>query len=302
MPLSLSLPNKRRGPRAAACRACAACLLFFVASCEPDRPPGAESPRQPGETATRGNDFSRGRAIANAPASNAGAEVARRLAQREETMTTPQTSEEPATLIKNFAGATTERREEIVASLGASGAPEAWDFLRRQAVAAEQDIRLAALDAMAMHDGGDPSDTIANCLAFPDEETRALAATLLGRRVRDPEVWARAATDPSPIVRINYLSAVEEAPPPIRLAASRAALAAGDPQLRVEAASVLGGARNKEAVELLIPLLDDPAAGDVAADAMFFFFGRSFSSSAEARAWWSGQAASYAADLQPSEE
>lgn len=243
-----------------------------------------------------------GHKVAEARASEVGAEIAWRLAKRQEASTASQATEEPVELIKNFAGATAERREEILASLGASGAPEAWDFLRRQAVAAEQDIRLAALDAMAMHDGGDPSDTIANCLAFPDEETRALAATLLGRRVRDPKVWARAATDPSPIVRINYLSAVEEAPPPIRLAASRAALAAGDPQLRVEAASVLGGARNKEAVELLIPLLDDPAAGDVAADAMFFFFGRSFSSSAEARAWWSGQAASYAADLQPSEE
>ena len=61
-------------------------------------------------------------------------------------------------------------------------------------------------------------------------------------------------------------------------------------------------ARTKEAVELLIPLLDDPSSADIAADGLFYFFGRGFGSAAEARAWWSREAGSYSIDLQLSDE
>jgi hypothetical protein len=243
----------------------------------------------------------RGRLVLGATESGAATEIARRLALRESPAPFD-VDADPSELIGEFSGAGPERREEILALLGASGTGGAWTFLAGQAVAAEPRIRLAALDALAVHGGGDPTAIIAACLDFPDEETRALAATLLGRRVTDTKVWSRTATDPSPVVRIAYLSAVEDAPDQIRLASARAALAKGDPQLRTEAASVLAGARTKEAVELLIPLLDDPSTADVAADGLFYFFGRGFGSAAEARAWWSQEAGSYSIDLQVSDE
>jgi hypothetical protein len=55
--------------------------------------------------------------------------------------------------------------------------------------------------------------------------------------------------------------------------------------------------RNKTAVELLIPLLDDPEAGGIAADGIFYFFGRSFNSAAEARVWWFDEKESFTSDL-----
>jgi len=281
-------------------------LLAFTTSCEPtDRTAKSntkEAKPPPGRREDERPEWRRlGRPLLEAPNNPAGEEVARRLAQRQGP--TPfDASLEPAEMIAEFADASMERREEILALLGASGAAEAWNFLRKQAVATEQSIRLAALDALAVHDGGDASSIIARCLDFPDEETRALAVTLLGRRVSDPAVWARAATDASAVVRINYLAAVEEAPTSIRVAAARAALAAGHPQLRAEAASVLGGVRTKEAVELLIPLLDDTTAGAIASDGIFYFFGLNFESAAKARAWWSREAVAYADDLQVSDD
>jgi HEAT repeat protein len=239
--------------------------------------------------------------VLGAAGSGAAAEITRRLAQRESQLP-PDPTADPAALIKEFSGAGLERREGILALLGASGAGGIWTFLGEQAAGSEPRVRLAALDALAVHGGGDPTAIIGACLNFPDEETRALAATLLGRRVIDTGVWSRAATDPSPVVRIAYLSAVEDAPDKVRLASARAALATGEPQLRTEAASVLGGARTKDAVELLIPLLDDPSSADVAADGLFYFFGRGFGSATEARAWWSQEARSYSDNLQISDE
>lgn len=269
---------------------------LLLMACSPESP--QDSPAQKDVVQTQLLLPDMGQVLLRTSNSSVSAEIARRLAERD---SPPffDTSTEPATLIAEFESASPTRREEILALLGASGSASAWSFLARQADAKDQVIRLAALNALAMHDGGDPSKIIGNCLNFPDEETRALAATLLGRRVQDVQVWAQAATDPSPEVRIAYLAAVEDVPASNRLTAARAALAKGDPQLRTEAASVLGGARNKEAVELLIPLLDDYAAGSIAADGLFYFFGRGFSSAAEARSWWSSQAASYGTDLQP---
>ncbi len=268
----------------------------LLVACGPQPSPETSSPKGPPHTPA-GLPGNR-QIVLQTSNSPAGAEIARRLTERDAPPLVD-TSTEPAALIAEFEGASPTRREEILALLGASGSASAWSFLAGQAGAPDQAMRLAALNALAMHDGGDPAEIIGNCLNFPDEETRALAATLLGRRVQDGQVWAQAATDPSPEVRIAYLAAVEDVPTSIRLTAARAALAKGDPQLRTEAASVLGGARNKEAVELLIPLLDDPAAGSIAADGLFYFFGRGFSSAAEASSWWSSQAASYGTDLQP---
>jgi len=284
-----------------------AALMFLSTSCRPQHPPRVElenKEAQPGQVASPQRPplpKHRGQTVIRVPDNPTGAEVARRMQQRERYVHLD-TSDEPADLIAEFAMAEPERREEILAILGASEAPEAWDFLCRQAVSSEPDLRLAALDALALHGGGDPTEVISACLDFPDEVTRTLAVTLLGKRVRSHEVWARAATDPSPAVRLAYLSAVEDAPESVRLAAARAALTTEDPQLRVEAASVLGGVRRKEAVAMLIPLLDDAKAAGVAADGMFYFFGRGFNSAAEANAWWLGQAANYRDDLESATE
>jgi HEAT repeat protein len=99
-------------------------------------------------------------------------------------------------------------------------------------------------------------------------------------------------------VRVAYLSAVETAPDSIRLASARAALATGDPQLTKEAASVLGGVRNKDAVRQLIALLDDPSSGAMAADGLFYLLARGFASSAEADRWWNAEEGLYDDRLQ----
>ena len=229
-----------------------------------------------------------GSKVLDAGKSDAGTEIARRIMERERAPAALGAAD-PDAMMAEFVGATEERRIEILSLLGADGSPHVWDFLCHTANEQDQAMRLAALDALAIHQGGDPSRVIESCLSFPDEETRALAATLLGRRVRDAQVWAKAATDPSPVVRVTYLSAVEAAPVAIKIAAAKRALTSGDPQLRLEAASVLGGAKSKEAAELLIPMLDDPKVADVANDGLFFLLGRYFTSASEARAWLAAQ-------------
>lgn len=217
--------------------------------------------------------------------SEIGDSIASRLRQREHADPNIST-DDPSALVEEFPDAPRNRKAEIIAALGASGDPDAWMLLSSIASGDDIELRLAALDAMAMHEAEDPSDVIQACLESPDVETRALAATLLGRRARDPQVWARAAVDPSSEVRIAYHAAVESAPQHLRLASARAALASGDPQLRMEAAAVLGGVRSKAAIEELIPLLDDPAASNAAADSLFYLLGRPFDSAAEAQSWW----------------
>lgn len=273
------------------------CLLSSCGRDDSDE----QKPQQPPRPSNRPHEQSPhlrpARTLLKSPGGESGNSIAQHLIQRDRATPHAET-DEPSQLISQYAEASTEKQLEIVAALGASGAPEVWDFLCQAAASPNQDLRLAALDALAIHQGGDPSKAIAACLNFPDEETRALAATLLGRRVRDPEVWGRVATDPSPSVRVAYLAAVEDAPARIRLASAQRALTSADPQLRMEAASVLGGVRSKEAVELLIPLLDDPATTDVASDGLFYFFGRGFSSAREARSWWAGEQASYSQNLE----
>lgn len=222
--------------------------------------------------------------ILEANGSNAGAEVVRRLMERENTTASPGL-DDPEAMMREYATASNDRKAEILTSLGADGSPQAWGLLCRAAGEPDQGVRLAALDALAVHAGGDPSPAIEAGLSFPDEETRALAATLLHRRARNPEVWGKAAMDPSPTVRVTYLSAVESAPNSIKIAAARRALSSGNPQLRLEAASVLGGAQSKEAADILIGLLDDPQVSDVANEGLFFLLGRSFGSASEAREW-----------------
>lgn len=192
-----------------------------------------------------------------------------------------------------YGEASPDRKVEILAAVGAGGDPESWVFLCQAAGDPDAEVRLAALDALAVHGGGDPSKAILSAFTFPHEETKALAASLLSRRARDTKAWSAAATDSSVAVRVAYLSAVEDAPIRIRLSSARAALERGDPQSRKEAASVLGGANSKEAVEMLIPLLDDQASSDVAGDSLFYLLGEHFDSSQEARAWWEAKKPSF---------
>lgn len=275
--------NKR--PHAISRSAQLALTLFVaLASSSCDR---KSAPEQQRNRISQPVSDQKGRRVLEA-SSTVAAEVTRRLIERERVQVSPG-SEDPEHLIREYSAASTERKAEILALLGSEGSPGTWDFLCEEAGQEDQNLRLAALDALAVHQGGDPSEVIARSFSFPDEETRALAATLLGKRARDPVAWQKAAIDSSTAVRVTYLAAVENAPTRIKIASAKKALDSGDPQLRREAASVLGGARSKEAADLLISLLDDPDVYPVANDGLFYFFGRGFNSSAEAQAWLSAQ-------------
>lgn len=226
--------------------------------------------------------------------------VAARIAARaRDRLLTFVPSDDVSRLMQEFTAASEERRAEILGLLGASRASEAWAFLLAQAGNGGREVRLAALDALAMHGGGDPSPAILTALASDDVEIRALAATLLGRSAKDPAAWAAAAVDPAPDVRVAYHEAISDAPVDIRLEAARSALAKNDPQLRREGASVAGGTLSAAAVEMLIPLLADPAASDIAGDGLFFLLGRYFDSAEEATAWWLANRQELAAELAP---
>ena len=261
-------------------------LVVALASSSCDR---KSAPEQERNRISQPVSDQKGRRVLEVSNSDAGTQIAQRLMERERAASLRPGADAPDTLMAEYAGANADRKAEILSLLGAEGSSDAWEFLCQAASDQNQVIRLAALDALAVHGGGDPSQVISSCLSFPDEETRALAATLLGRRVRDAEVWAKAATDPSPVVRITYLSAVETAPNQIKIAAASRALASGNPQFRLEAASILGSTKTKEAVELLVPLLDGPQLSDVAGEGLFFFFSRPFGSAAEAREWLNQQ-------------
>lgn len=258
-------------------------LAFLVTISSPSCERKNTSVQERDEPSRRAPD-QRGRKVLEADQNHAAAEAVRRMIEREKISGNP-AFEDPGRLINEYATALPERKAEILALLGSDGSPAVWDFLCKAAGHQDQNIRLAALDALALHQGGDTSMVIAQGLSFPDEETRALAATLLGKRARDPIPWQKAAIDPSNTVRVTYLAAVEAAPNRIKIASAKSALDSGKPQLRREAASVLGGAKSKEAADLLIELLDDPDVYPVANDALFYFFGRGFDSAAEAQAW-----------------
>jgi hypothetical protein len=294
--------NPRSGKTLAAWQA--APLLFFallslaVTSCKPSPGPhlGAEDDNPALDKQPR-TSKPRGTVILQGPAESPDTTLMARLMERDKRVPAPQAEDEKK-LVAAYDGATPERKVEILAALGAGGATEWWDFLCQAAGDGNFEVRAAALDALAAHGGGDPSAAILAAMEFPDEDTRALAASLLDRRTRNPAAWARAATDSSPAVRVTYLAAVEAAPDNMRMSSARAALANGDPQLRKEAASVLGGVMSKEAVEILIPLLDETKTADVAGDSLFFLLGAHFSSAGEARAWWSANEAGYDENLQ----
>jgi HEAT repeat protein len=278
-----------------------ALLTIAVVACEPEntKPSAAadgdnRTETKPGQPKTRGNVILQGHA------ENPDTALAARLMEREQRQTIPATGDE-SELVEEYAGAEPERRAEILAALGAGGAPEWWDFLCQAAGDGNFEVRAAALDALAAHGSGDPSAAILKAMEFSDEETRALAASLLDRRTRNPASWARAATDRSTAVRVAYLAAVEAAPDRIKLSSARSGLASGDPQLRKEAASVLGGVMSKEAVEMLIPLLDETKTSDVAGDGLFFLLGAHFDSASEAHAWWSANKANYDENLEGNE-
>lgn len=260
-------------------------FALSATSCQPPAPADAEKGKSEAEPRKHPHSKPRGTAILQGPSESADSNLAARLMERERTPSGVEAGQEDQ-LMAEYGEASAERKAEILAAIGAGGDPETWDFLCQAAGDPEAEVRLAALDALAMHGGGDPSKAILGALTFPDEETKALAASLLSRRARDTKAWSAAATESSVAVRVAYLSAVEDAPIRIRLSSARAALERGDPQLRKEAASVLGGAASKEAVELLIPLLDDQASSDVASDSLFFLIGEHFDSSQEARVWW----------------
>jgi hypothetical protein len=235
--------------------------------------------------------------LATKPGGLQEAVSARVAARQHALLTTSPDANEVHRLMQEFATASDDRRQDILALLGASSAPDAWAFLTDQAATGSRATRLAALDALAMHAGGDPSPAILACLASDDVEIRALSATLLGRSAKDSTAWSAAALDPSPDVRVAYHAAIADASKDIRMHAARASLANGDPQLRLEGASVAGTARSKEAADLLIQLLHDPVAGDTAAEGLFYFFGRSFEDPFTAQTWWQSNKESFTEDL-----
>ena len=259
-----------------------------LASCDNNNPPD-------GETATPARPPAE--ALLATEADGVSEAVAARVAARERSILASPTAAETGLLMKEWAGATDERKSEILTRLGASAAPEAWPLLVANAVSGEKDLRMTALDALAIHGGGDPSPAIRACLASDDAEIRALAATLLGRTVRDPAAWSAAAVDLSPDVRVAYHAAIADAPVDIRLQCARAALATSDPQLRREGAAVAGGTLSNSSVDMLIPLLADPAASEDAADGLFFLLGRYFKSASEAQQWWSNHRDGFTDDL-----
>jgi len=259
-----------------------------LASCDNNTPPDSETAtpaRPPAE------------ALLTTEAGGVSEAVAARVASRERSTPSPPTAAETGRLMEELETATDERKSEIALMLGASAAPEAWPFLLAQVGSGSRAVRMAVLDAIALHKGGDPSPAILPSLSSADAEIRALAATLLGRSAKDPNAWATAAVDPSPDVRVAYHEAVAAAPVDIQLQAARTALASSDPQLRREGVSVAGTARSKQAADLLIPLLQDPDLADTAAEGLFYFFGRNFETAAEAQAWWQSNREKFTEEL-----
>jgi HEAT repeat protein len=259
-----------------------------LASCDSNNPPDDE------KAATERPPVN---ALLATKADGVSEAVAARVAARERSTLSPPTAAETGRLMQEFETATDERKSEIALILGASAAPEAWSFLLAQVGSGSRAVRMAVLDAIALHKGGDPSPAILTSLSSADAETRSLAATLLGRSAKDPRAWATAAVDPSPDVRVAYHEAIATAPVDVQLHAARTALASSDPQLRREGASVAGTARSKQATDLLIPLLQDPDLADTVAEGLFYFFGRSFDTAAEAQAWWQSNREKFTEDL-----
>jgi cyclophilin family peptidyl-prolyl cis-trans isomerase/HEAT repeat protein len=121
-------------------------------------------------------------------------------------------------------------------------------------------VRRVALEALVGVEGVDDA-TLARAMADPDPQVRRLAVRAIGTRAGAADLFSRALTDPSAIVRIETLRAARSRPADAACAA--AVLGTGDEETHValvaiDALAPCGG--SADAVAILAQAIADPVA------------------------------------------
>lgn len=193
--------------------------------------------------------------------------------------------EELAALRTEFSSATMERKLEILERLASIPGEEADAVFLEAGGDPSPEVRIVALEILASRSDASVDAGLLRAFADPEDSVRAAAVSLLDAS-SPQKLWQAAVEDPAPGVRFLAWTAMEVAPQSVRFSTALTALQSRDPTQRKEAVHLLGGVFSREAVEALIPLIDDPEAGDLASDGLRFLLSREFFDSDSAAAWW----------------
>ena len=189
-----------------------------------------------------------------------------------------------------------ERKAEILLELQSIASPEVVALATEAASSDDATQRALAIELLGTIPRQDFSGVAQRAFATGSPAERLAAAALLSG-LAPADLWLTALSDQDVGVRIAVLDALENQPPPLRLSLAQKMAGNSDPHLRAEAASVLGGVIDKKSVDLLIPLLDDPQAGDFARDGLRFLTGEDLGSAATATDWWNKNKENYNAEM-----
>jgi len=189
-----------------------------------------------------------------------------------------------------------ERRAEILLELHGIASPEVVALATEAASSGDPTIRALAIELLGTIPGENFSSVARLAFSTGSPAERAAAAALL-TGLSPADVWQTALSDQDAGVRIAVLDELEKQPSPLRLSLAQKLVANTNPQLRAEAALVLGGVVDKKSVDLLIPLLDDPLAGDFARDGLRFLTGQDLETAATATDWWLKNRENYNAEM-----
>jgi hypothetical protein len=189
-----------------------------------------------------------------------------------------------------------ERRAEILLELQSIASPEVVALAKEAASSDDPTLRALAIELLGTIPGENFSEVARRAFSTGSPAERVAAAALL-TGLAPADLWQTALSDRDAGVRIAVLDELEKQPSPLRLSLAQKMSVNSDPKLRAEAALVLGGVVDKKSVDLLIPLLDDPQAGDFARDGLRFLTGEDLESTAAAADWWSKNKENYNAEM-----